>query len=370
MKIKKQLNNTSIKLPAIGQGIGDYSWGDDQVDIIREGIDLGMNLVDTAENYDSGNSEKIIGKAVKGIREEVIICTKFAPEHSSSEDILKAVEGSLKRLQTDYIDIYQLHWHNPKIPLRETIQAMERLVKEGKIRYIGVSNLYLRQLKEAQEALSYSNIVSLQMEYNLFDHFVKHEILPYCEKEKIITIAYSPLDQGRIASDEDNRLNILQEIAKKYSKSVAQIALNWLIMHPTVVAIPTASKKYMRENAEVSDFEISKEDFNKISVLYARKPAYVEVNKIKVSTSGQNNRKVYQTLKEALENKLNFIPSPEDLARYFRDYPEEEIKPIRLIRNKNDKYQYSLIEGRVRYWAWVIAHEGEKPIPAYIRTIL
>lgn len=370
MKITKKLNNTSVDLPAIGQGMGEYPWGKNQINVLRQGVELGMNLIDTAETYDNGNSERIIGEAVKGIRNKVIICTKFAPEHSSPDDVLRAAEGSLKRLQTDYIDIYQLHWHNPKFPLEETIGAMEKLVKQGKVRYIGVSNLYLGQLEEAQKALTQSKIVSLQIEYNLFDHFIEDKILPYCEKEKITTITYSPLDQGRIAPDEGDKMVALQAIAKKYGKSIAQIALNWLIIHPTVVAIPTASEKYIEDNASAADFELSQEDFNKISELFARKPVYVPVDKIEVTLQGQGNKKAYTTLEEALANKLNFVPSPSDLAQYFKDHPEEDIKPVRLIKERAGNCEYSLVEGRIRYWAWVIAHGKEKPIPAYIRAKL
>ncbi|OGZ19954.1 MAG: hypothetical protein A2626_00770 [Candidatus Nealsonbacteria bacterium RIFCSPHIGHO2_01_FULL_38_55] len=368
MKKTKQLNNTSVILPAIGQGMGDYPWDENQISVLREGIDLGMNLIDTAENYDNGNSETIIGKAIKGIREKVIICTKFAPEHNSYNDVLTAVEGSLKRLKTDYIDIYQMHWPNPKIPFKKTMEAMEKLVCQGKIKYIGLSNLYLEQIKEVQKALDKNKIYSFQVEYNFFDRFIENNILPYCEKEKIITIAYSPLDQGRIIPEDNDKLKIFEKIAEKYNKTIAQIALNWLIAHPVVIAIPTANRKYIKENAGAADFEISKEDFNKISDLYNAKPSYIQVDKIEVSAEGQSNRMVYKTIEQAIENKLNFVPSPNDLAQYFKNNLNEEIKPVRLIKGEGDKYQ--LVEGRVRYWAWVIAHNGEKPITAYIRKKL
>jgi len=156
--------------------------------------------------------------------------------------------------------------------------------------------------------------------------------------------------------------------AEKYNKTIAQIALNWLIAHPVVIAIPTANRKYIKENAGAADFEISKEDFNKISDLYNAKPSYIQVDKIEVSAEGQSNRRVYKTIEQAIENKLNFVPSPNDLAQYFKNNLNEEIKPVRLIKGEGDKYQ--LVEGRVRYWAWVIAHNGEKPITAYIRKKL
>lgn len=359
----KRLKKTNQKVAVVGQG----TMGIDDRDIkaLKLGIELGMTFIDTAEGYGAGHSEELVGKAVKGMRNKVFISTKFSPEHSSYNNVLRAAEGSLKRLKTDYIDLYHVHWPNPSVSIEETMQAMEKLVSQGKIRYIGVSNFSLAQLKEAQRALSQNSIFSIQMEYNLFDHFIEDEILPYCEKEQIITIAYSPLDQGRIAPDKGGKL---EAIARKYQKSISQMALNWLISHPTVIIIPKATEeKYIRENAETGDFKMSEDDFNKISELYARKPIYVPVDKIEVSTKGQGNRKVYQTVEQALANKLNFVPSPFDLGQYIRDHSQDNIKPIRLIHDKTGKREYSLVEGRVRYWAWVIAHKGRKPIPAYIR---
>ena len=135
--------------------------------------------------------------------------------------------------------------------------------------------------------------------------------------------------------------------------------------HQSMIAIPKSiNEKHIIENASSTDFKLSKEDFNEISNLYDEKPIFIEIDKINVSAKGQNNRKVYQTLKQAFETKLNFVPSPADLGQYMQDHQEEDIKPVRLI-NKNG--EYSLVEGRVRYWAWVIAHNGNKPIPSLIR---
>ena len=378
MKYKK-LKKTTSRIPVIGQGtmgIGGYlskdTTSDDRdVRALRLGIKLGVTFIDTAEGYGAGHSEELVGEAIKGIREKVFIATKFSPENSSYQKVLRSAEESIRRLKTNYIDLYQVHWPNPKIPIEETITAMEDLVKQGKVRYIGVSNFSLGQMKEAQKALRQNKLFSTEMEYNLFDRFIEKDILPYCEKEKIITIAYSPLDQGRIVSDEENKLKVLRSVAQKYGKTVSQIVLNWLVSHPTVIAIPKATEEsYIKENALAADFEMSKEDFDEIDRIYTRETIYVPVQEINVSIIGQGDRKVYQTLTEALENKLNFVPSPADLAQYIKNHPKEEIKPVRLILVQDSKFKYDLIEGRVRYWAWVIAHKGEKPIPAYIRRKL
>jgi len=371
----KELGSKYAKIPAIGQGcmgIGGYLSRDSQQDdnhvrALRFGIELGMTFIDTAEVYGDGHSEELVGRAVKGIRDDVLIATKFSPEHNSYEDLLKSAEESLRRLRTDYIDLYQVHWPNPKIPMSDTMRAIEQLLKEGKIRYIGVSNFSLKELKEAQAVISEHTITSVQVEYNLFDRSIEDSILPFCESEGITIIAFSPLDQGRIANG-DKRTKVLQTIANKYNKTMAQVALNWLVSHPSVIAIPKATDlKHVQENALSADFELSDEDFEKISETFAQEYVFVPTDRIRVIIGGQGNRQVYQTIEEAIENKLGFVPSPADLAQSIGK--GEALKPVRVVRSTSTagKYDYDLIEGRIRYWAWIIAHNGEKPIPVLIR---
>lgn len=371
----KDLGKKHTKIPAIGQGcmgIGGYLSRDslqdnNQIKALRLGIELGMTLMDTAEAYGKGHSEELVGRAIEGVRDKVFIATKVSPEHFSYDALLQSVEGSLRRLKTDYIDLYQVHWPNPKVLVNETMQAMERLVREGKIRYVGVSNFSLKELKEAQAAISEDEIVSVQVEYNLFDRTIENSILPYCQSEGITTIAYSPLDQGKIASGEE-RIERLKMIAGKYNRTMAQVALNWLISHLCVITIPKATNlDHVKENASSADFELSDEDFKEISKIFTQECVYVPTDRIRVIVGDQGNRQVYHTVEEAIENRLGFIPSPVDLAQDIQK--GEVLKPVRVIRStdKTGKYDYDLIEGRIRYWAWVIAYNGEKSIPVYIR---
>lgn len=371
----KELGKKHTKIPVIGQGcmgIGGYLskdslQDDNQIKALRLGIELGMTFLDTAEAYGNGHSEELVGRAVKEIRENVFIATKVSPEHLSCDALLKSAEGSLHRMKTDYIDLYQVHWPNPKIPISETMRAMERLLKEGKIRHVGVSNFSLMELKEAKEVISEDEIVSVEVEYNLFDRTIENNLLPYCGSESIITIAYSPLDQGKIASG-DKRIKALQKISNKYNRTMAQVALNWLISHHSVIAIPkSANLEHIKENAAATDFVLLNEDFREISKIFTQKCVYVPVNRIRVILGGQGNRQVYQTIEEAIENKLGFVPSPMDLARDIQK--GEVLKPVRVIRStdKTSNYDFDLIEGRIRYWAWVIAYNEKKPIPVYIR---
>lgn len=371
----EDLGKKHTKMPAIGQGcmgIGGYLSKDslqdnNQIKALRLGIELGMTLIDTAETYGKGHSEELVGRAIEGVRHKVFIATKVSPKHFSYDALLQSAEGSLRRLKTDYIDLYQVHWPNPKVLINETMRAMERLIRKGKIRYVGVSNFSLKELKEAQAAISEDEIVSVQVEYNLFNRTIENSILPYCQSEGITTIAYSPLDQGRIASGEE-RIERLKMIAGKYDRTMAQVTLNWLISHLSVITIPKATNlDHVKENASSTDFELSNEDFEEISKIFTQECVYVPTDRIRVIVGGQGDRQVYHTVEEAIENKLEFIPSSVDLAQNIRE--GEVLKPVRVIRSadKTGKYDYDLIEGRIRYWAWVIAHNGEKSIPVYIR---
>lgn len=374
----KELNKTGTRIPTIGQGgmgIGGFFSPDDAgrddayIWAIRLGIECGLTFIDTAEVYGGGHSEELIGRATRGMRDKVFIATKFSPEHSAYDAVLAAAEGSLRRLGTNYIDLYQVHWPNPAIPIGETMRALEHLVDQGRVRYIGVSNFSLSQLKETRNVLTKHDIVSNQVEYNLFDRSIEKNLLPYCEKEKISVIAYSPLDQGK-KMDSGKGGGALETIAARYGKTASQIALCWLAMHDPVIPIPKAlTEEHIRENAAAADIFLSREDFDRISQAYAREPLLVPIDQIEVSVRGEGARKVYQTKEEAIANKLNFCPSPADLAGYIKKHADEDIKPVRLVRavEKDDGYPYDLVEGRVRYWAWVIAFRGSRPIPAYVR---
>lgn len=374
MKYKK-IQSTQHQISAIGfgcMGIGGYlskdaDNDDEYIKAIQYGIECGITFIDTAECYGAGYSEEIVGRAIKNIRDKIFIATKISPENLAYDNVIKSAENSLKRLKTDYIDLYQIHWPNPKISISETINAFEKLITDGKIKYIGVSNFSLKELNEAENILQNNSIVSIQLEYNLFDRMIEKNILPYCEQKNILTIAYSPLDQGRIACG-DEKIKKLMKIAEKNNKTIAQIVLNWLISHKTVIAIPKAlSLIHIKENAQATDFTLSENDLNELSDIFKNEIAYIPTEKICVVENGQGNRKVYKTVEEAIENRLEFVPSPVELANEIRN--GEDLKPIRLIhtKEKNEKYDYNLIEGRIRYWAWVIAFNGNKPIPAYIR---
>ena len=254
------------KVTAIGMGtwgIGgyespDYSRDEENVEVLRYGLELGINLIDTAEFYGAGHSEELVGRAIEGFdRDELFIISKVWPTNFGYERAKRAVRASAKRLGT-YIDLYLLHWSGTEWrKIEETLHALEELVDEGLIRYIGVSNFDLELLKRSQEAMRKYEIVANEVKYSLRDRWPETSgLLDYMKREKIALIAYTPLEKGSLA-----RNPCLAEIGRKYGKSAAQVALNYLIWEENVIAIPKAGRKeHVKENAGAMGWRLSRED--------------------------------------------------------------------------------------------------------------
>ncbi|MEM3712839.1 MAG: aldo/keto reductase [Thermoproteota archaeon] len=245
----REFGKTGFKVSVIGMGtyydpsfivlarlFHYYKDKEFKVSALRRGLELGINMIDTAEIYET---EKLVSEAIRDFkRDELFIATKVWPTHLHYNGVLKAAERSLKRLGCSYIDLYQIHFPNPLIPLEKTIRAMNRLVDEGKVRYLGVSNFSLELLKRAQEASPKYEIVSNQVEYNLLDRRIEKDLLPYCERNNIAILAYRPLAHGKLPRVLENL-----KISRIGDRTPAQIALNWLINRSRVVfPIPRASK--------------------------------------------------------------------------------------------------------------------------------
>lgn len=371
---QKEIGKTGQFISSIGQGcMGIGGEFEKNSDLDKEflwsleyGIDLGMTFIDTAEVYAKGHSETLVGRVAKNKRDKIFIASKFSPENNSYNSVLNSAENSLRRLNTSYIDLYQVHWPNPSIPISETMTALEKLVKDGKVRFIGLSNFSQREMEEAQKLIDPIKIVSNQVEYNLFDRFIESSLMPYMIKNESSIIAYSPLDKGHSFRANEKK-KLMSQLSKKYDKSISQISLNWLVSHENVFAIPKAAKKnHIELNASSSDFEMDSIDIKMISDVFSIKPYYIDPKKIKVSLSGEGNRKVYETIEEAIENKLNMQPSPVDLSNFIIN--GDPVKPVRVIPStSDDHYEYELIEGRLRFWAWNIAYNGKRDVPCIMR---
>jgi diketogulonate reductase-like aldo/keto reductase len=278
---RKSLGKTGESVAAIGLGTWnmggrespDYRDDERLIEAIRYAVELGMNHIDTAEMYAAGHAEELVGEAVKQFsRDEVFIATKVWPSNLRYEDVIRSCRRSLERLQLKYVDLYMVHWPNPRIPLQETMKAMEKLVKDGLIRYIGVSNFDVELLEEAMNALKREEIVANQVEYSLEAREVERELIPFCERNGITVTAYTPLGKGRIpaeAASNTPRGKILSEMAQRYGKTPVQIALNWVIWRPNVITIPKAARKeHLEENAGAAGWRLTEEDYKRLSAAY------------------------------------------------------------------------------------------------------
>lgn len=228
-----------------------------EIKALQHGIELGMTAIDTAEMYGDGRSEKLVGEAIADRRDKVFLITKVLPSNASYRGTKEACERSLKRLQTDYIDLYLLHWRG-RYPLEDTVRAMIELQKEGKIKQWGVSNFDVDDMKELYDLHKGDTCAANEVLYNLSRRGIEYDLLPWCRENGLPVIAYSPIEQGRILSDKT-----IMEVARKHDATPAQVALAWVLSHPSVLAIPKAgSVKHVEENYNSLSVELDKEDFD------------------------------------------------------------------------------------------------------------
>ncbi|MBZ6173679.1 MULTISPECIES: aldo/keto reductase [Streptomyces] len=244
------------EVTALGQG----TWGMGEnpgrraaeVSALRAGLDLGMTLVDTAEMYGDGAAEEVVAEAVAGRRDEVFLVSKVLPSHADARGVAEACRGSLRRLRTDRIDLYLLHWRGA-VPLEETVEAFESLVREGAIRSWGVSNLDVDDLADLPPGASPQTD---QVLYNLSRRGPEHSLLPRCRELSIPVMAYSPVEQGRLLGHP-----ALRDVAAAHGATPAQIALAWVLRHEDVIAIPKASSRaHVEENRAALDVVLTAED--------------------------------------------------------------------------------------------------------------
>ena len=260
----KQLGSTGVMIPEIGLGTWRYTGGPEP---LRRGVDLGANLIDTAEMY---RTEDAVGEAIVGIRDRVFVATKVLGGNLRYDDVLRAAERSLRLLGADTIDLYQIHWPNPRIPIAETMRAMAKLVSDGLVAHVGVSNFSVDEMREAQAASPNVPIVSNQILYNLRRRSAERDVIPYCRQNGITVIAYSPLHEGALAGGSGGRLRralgrnrgqeTLAAVAADTNRTVAQVALNWVADQPGMVAIPKSNSVERTEsNCAASGWHLTTE---------------------------------------------------------------------------------------------------------------
>jgi len=264
---RKRLGQTEVLIPEIGLGVWKYRGGSEP---LRLGVELGACLIDTAEIY---GTENVVGQAIHGMRERVFLATKVSGQHLRYDEVLQAADNSLRRLQVDCIDLYQVHWPNTQVPIRDTMRAMEALVDSGQVKYIGVSNFSAAQLRQAQAAIQHHPIVSNQVLYNLNRREIERDLLPYCQQQDITVIAYTPLDDGHLAHRQRLRrqtgMQTLADIAAEVDKSMAQVALNWCTAHSHVIAIPKSDhSERIVENCAASGWRLTAEQIQRLDAAF------------------------------------------------------------------------------------------------------
>ncbi|KAA3448910.1 oxidoreductase [Mesorhizobium sp. SARCC-RB16n] len=246
-------------IPTLGQGT--WKMGEDsrrrseEVNALKLGLDLGIRLIDTAEMYAGGGAEEVVAQAIAGRRDGVFLVSKVLPSNASRAGVQRACENSLKRLATDRIDLYLLHWPG-SVPLSETVEAFEALKKAGKIRHWGVSNFDTDEMQELAHLRDGGNVQTNQVLYNLVRRGLEFDLTPWMRKRGIPLMAYSPVEQGSLARNAR-----LDAVAARHGATPAQIALAWVMRQDGVIAIPKASsQEHVRQNVAALDIELTPQD--------------------------------------------------------------------------------------------------------------
>ncbi|RQV01043.1 aldo/keto reductase [Burkholderia cenocepacia] len=239
-------------------GLGTWEMGErpvrraDEIAALREGIELGMTLVDTAEMYGDGATEELVGDALAGLRDDVFLVSKVYPHHASRRGVVAACDASLKRLRTDRLDLYLLHWRG-SVPLAETVEGFDALQRAGKIRHWGVSNFDTADMVELVDEAGGGACATNQILYNIARRGPEFDLLPWLADHRIPAMAYSPVDHGRLPKHSP-----LDEIARLRGVSVMRVALAWVLAQPGVFAIPKASRiEHVRDNRAALDVVFS-----------------------------------------------------------------------------------------------------------------
>lgn len=252
--MRKTINFAGFNdLPVIGQGtwyMGENpAQRDTEVAALQAGLECGLQLIDTAEMYADGGAEEVVGQALLGRRDEALLVSKVYPWNAGEVDAIEACERSLRRLQTDYLDLYLLHWRG-NVPLEETLRAMERLQQQGKIRHWGVSNFDTDDLVELWDEPQGDQCATNQVLYHLASRGIEFDLLPACQQRGMPVMAYCPLAQAGRLRDSLFTDPVLTQIAQQKGINVAQLLLAWVIRQPGVIAIPKASSVvHVQENA-------------------------------------------------------------------------------------------------------------------------
>jgi len=251
-------------------GLGTWNMERDpkaSVKALLAGLDEGANNIDTAEMYGDGRVEEIVGEALRGRRDQVYVVSKVLPSNSTYQLTLDACRRSLRRLKTDYLDLYLLHWRNKRVPLGETFRAFEDLKKSGEIRHWGVSNFNVADMEEAADVAGKERIACNQVLYHLEERAIEDRLIPWCRRHGIAVVAYSPFGQKALPENP-----VLDDLAHKHNASPSQIMLSFLTRDPDVFAIPKSSDvSRTRSNVRSMKVRLSEDDYRRLSEVFPMK---------------------------------------------------------------------------------------------------
>lgn len=365
----KLFGETGVNVASIGQGTTGMGtknhfpkeYIQERIKALRLGIDLGMTFVDTASLYGNGFSEEVVGVALKGIRKKCFLATKFYPhENMGSEDICLAVENSLKNLQTPWVDLYQIHWPNPRVHLERIFEVLETYQKRGAIRFFGICNFSQQEVCALEQSIPHIPLSSNEIEFNLQAKTIGTEFLGVSSFKGAI-LAYSPLNKGRIVGTAF-QADLVRGLAERYRATPSQVVLAWLLSFKRVFPIvKAATQEHVKENAGAMSLALSNEDIQRVNDSWEEH--IYEATPESIKLRGTQQRKPYLTLEEAIDNPLDLVPSPvalaESIVRYGLRMP---IQVVPLYGN-NDSYEYEVdpydpFDQIKKYWAWKIAFPG------------
>jgi diketogulonate reductase-like aldo/keto reductase len=263
---QRVFGNTGVQVPVLGQGTWQMEADDraSAIQALRVGLDLGLTHVDTAELYGYGEVEELVAEALTGRRDEVFLVSKVMPNNASYEGTLKACERSLRRLRTDRLDCYLLHWPGPH-PLEETLRAFEQLQAEGKIRSWGVSNFDVDDLEEVLGLVGPGRLACNQVLYHLRERHIEHRVVPWCERQGVAVVGYSPFGSGDFPEPGSADGRVLEEVARAHGATSRQVALKFLTRRRSLLAIPKASHEaHTRDNAAADGLRLTREDVERL----------------------------------------------------------------------------------------------------------
>lgn len=266
--INRKFGWTDVQVPVIGQGTWMIEGSQDSerlaIEGLRLGLDLGLTHIDTAEMYGNGKVEEMVAEAIADRRNKVFLVSKVLPSNASYEGTLKACKRSLKRLKTDWLDLYLLHWPGP-YPIEETMRAMEKLVAEGLVKFIGVSNFNVEELIAAERSLKNERMACDQVLHHLGYRGIERHLLPYCTEHGIAVVGYAPFGHGNFPSSQSAGGRILKEIGERYGRTPRQVALNFLSQHHNIFTIAKTSRPERAiENSNGVGWELTEEDLETI----------------------------------------------------------------------------------------------------------